>query len=412
MNSLSPELIDDIIGHVYEADYDICRNDVGPLEKGDYSDLLTCSLVCRLWLLSSQRRLFHYIILGSVSRVEAKIQRLDQVLLNSPHLASSIQVLYLPDLDSYGEYGYFEHRHPACIAIDKRLSSLLHKCTHLQQSLCRVLELPSMVFVYVHRTRFRYTDHFTNFTNHARGLTGLTSGFIETSCPQCFKVEAKQAEDNKEKFERHCISHLTRLNVVCYDNSLSAHWLLGPRSHVDLLHVHTLHIFICFDQYVSVNRLLWAVGSSLKHITIILPSKSPVFVNLAFNVNIEILSLAGMNMQSDTLSTLNHVLSTIDASNHIHHIGLTVDPGCGANWQVDWPAWEEVYSVLAGPLFQFLRVLCINVGPGNRLLHPEPVVEMSRDMVAAYPVLATRGVRVSFCEQTSCQCVSCYNLWS
>ncbi|KAF8511973.1 hypothetical protein JB92DRAFT_346853 [Gautieria morchelliformis] len=290
MNSLAPELIDEIIGHVYEADYDICRNDVGPLEKGDRSDLLTCSLVCRLWLPSSQRHLFHYIILRTVSGVEAKIQRLDQVLLNSPHLASYIRVLYLPDLANYGEYEYFEHRRPACIAIDKQLSSLLHKFTHLQrlkiiglpwnalagdlrQSLCRVLELPSMAFVYVDDAQFSCMDNFTNFVNHAGGLTGLTLGTIETSCPQYFKVEAKQGEDNKEKFERHRISHLTRLNVVCYDNSLSAHWLLGPRSHVDLSHVHTLHIFMCYDGDVIVNRLLCAVGSSLKHVTIILPSE-------------------------------------------------------------------------------------------------------------------------------------------
>jgi hypothetical protein len=85
MNSLAIELIDAIIGHVDEKDND---------EKDNIScsDLLTCSPVCRFWLPSTQRRLFHHIKLRhrawGDSQLHGTIQRLDQILLHSPHLAS------------------------------------------------------------------------------------------------------------------------------------------------------------------------------------------------------------------------------------------------------------------------------------------------------------------------------------
>jgi hypothetical protein len=56
-----------------------------------------------------------------------------------------------------------------------------------------------------------------------------------------------------------------------------------------------------------------------------LRGKASVFINLAFNMNIEILSLVCMDMGSDSLSTLRRFLSTIDASNHIHHMELHVE---------------------------------------------------------------------------------------
>jgi hypothetical protein len=75
MNSLAVELVDAIIGHVDEND-DISRY-----------DLVSCSLVCRLWLPSSQRRLFHYVKFRQQwvpGELYPQIQQLDQVLLDSP----------------------------------------------------------------------------------------------------------------------------------------------------------------------------------------------------------------------------------------------------------------------------------------------------------------------------------------
>jgi hypothetical protein len=130
-------------------------------------------------------------------------------------------------------------------------------------------------------------------------------------------------------------------------------------------------------------------------------------VNLAFNVNIEFLNLCYRNIQIDILDTIRRVLSTIDASNHIHHMALSVEPFRGHYPLVAWDAWEEVYSVLAGPRFQFLRMLRINRGPGYGGPSPKRVVETSQNMVAAHRSLETRGVRVSYCWKTGYQCIFC-----
>ncbi|KAF8506233.1 hypothetical protein JB92DRAFT_736820 [Gautieria morchelliformis] len=156
MNSLALELIDDIISHVDEKD-----------DIRGRSHLRACSLVCRLWLPLSQRRLFHHIefVLGLWEGRElySQVQRLDWVLLKSPHLAGYIRVLELPDLSNNGLTAYYQEQRAVWIAIDEPLSSLMCKFTQVQklkfscldwntlpgyfrQSLRRVLELPSMAF--------------------------------------------------------------------------------------------------------------------------------------------------------------------------------------------------------------------------------------------------------------------------
>ncbi|KAF8531627.1 hypothetical protein JB92DRAFT_3138741 [Gautieria morchelliformis] len=283
MNSLPLELIEEIISHVDEKD-DI-----------SHFHLLACSLVCRFWLPSSQRRLFHHINLKrrpvQLEKLCAQIQRLDQVLLNSPHLTSYILVLELPawlrDISPY-DYPYSPYQ----ITIDNRLPPLLRKLTHVQklkisglawsvlpgdfrQSLCQVLELPSMAVVCVDDALFTRMDEFTNFISHARGLTGLSLNLIDVAWVPRRPLETKQGEDNEQRFERNSI-HLTNLDMKCeYDNSAFINWLLGPRSHLDVSHIHTLHIGLLVGadgpEDDSANRLLHAIGSSLKHVSIIQP---------------------------------------------------------------------------------------------------------------------------------------------
>jgi hypothetical protein len=139
-----------------------------------------------------------------------------------------------------------------------------------------------------------------------------------------------------------------------------------------------------------------------------LRAKVPVFVNLAFNVNIEYLSLGRMNMRNDTLSTLRRVLSAIGASNHLHHMALCMDPPSDNEDMVDWAAWDKVYSVLAEPRFQFLQVLCINIQLGTTIHNTDTVVELSLNMIAAHPSLATRGVKVDTSYDPNIdQCIFC-----
>jgi hypothetical protein len=138
-----------------------------------------------------------------------------------------------------------------------------------------------------------------------------------------------------------------------------------------------------------------------------LRAKVPAPVNLAFNGNIEKLSLIHMNMESDCLSTLKRTLSTVNTSNHIHHLELHVDPPCSGNNAVDWAGWEEVYSLLAGYRFQFLQELYIHIG--YNVHDRETVIETSRNMVAAHPSLGTRGARVSPCELKGSLCLLCWD---
>jgi hypothetical protein len=276
INSLAVELIDAIIGYVDEKD-DISRN-----------HLLSCSLVCRLWISSSQRRLFHHIKFGKIwynAQAHPGVQQLDQVLVHSPHLASYIRVLELPNLsiDRLSTYSLYRGR----IGTDELLSPLLPKLTQVQrlnisglawnystgdfrQSLCRVLELPSMAFVCIHDAQFIGADDFTTLLNHTRGLLGLSLKHIHVP-PQSLRVYTNQREDTKETFERQPLSHLTFLDAICvWYGSSFFDWIHGPRSHFRISHIHTLHMNTPFTEHDSVNRLLRAIGSSLRHVSILL----------------------------------------------------------------------------------------------------------------------------------------------
>jgi hypothetical protein len=148
-----------------------------------------------------------------------------------------------------------------------------------------------------------------------------------------------------------------------------------------------------------------------------------VFVNLAFNVNIETLTLTRINMGHD-LSTLRRVLSTIDASNHIHRMELRMDATDTLDGGVNWDSWDEVYKVLAGHQFQSLKALYIHIGPQGRYLwfhkryvwrrlgeddpvKDDPVVLRSKDMVDENPLLAARGASVSYSKLDDDVCMFC-----
>jgi hypothetical protein len=79
----------------------------------------------------------------------------------------------------------------------------------IYQSLCQLLERPSMVSVDISDAQFLCMDDFANFINHARGLTGLSLNLINTVPPHYHKAKSKQG-DYKSRFDRNCISHLNR----------------------------------------------------------------------------------------------------------------------------------------------------------------------------------------------------------
>jgi hypothetical protein len=155
-----------------------------------------------------------------------------------------------------------------------------------------------------------------------------------------------------------------------------------------------------------------------------LRAKDQVVVSLAFNVNVEVLSLVDTDRRKDCLSNLMRILSTIDASNHIHHMELRADLPFSLNNQLIWRTWEEVdsaawekmCSVLAEPRFQLLRVLNIHIEPSSIPRNgsgADRVVKACEHMVVTHPVLATRGAKVSWEGVGHHWCTICLNhFWS
>jgi hypothetical protein len=116
------------------------------------------------------------------------------------------------------------------------------------------------------------------------------------------------------------------------------------------------------------------------------------------------------------LSTLTRVLSTIDASNHIHGMELRMDALYTRDEVVDWDGWDEVYRVLAGPQFQSLKELYIKIGrqddraraPWIYIGEDEPLILISKAMVDQNPPLAARGAEVFFCQLGGSKCRFCW----
>jgi hypothetical protein len=109
-----------------------------------------------------------------------------------------------------------------------------------------------MAFVSIYDAQFSSMSDFMNFINHARGPIGLSLDQIHSSDRR--PLETKQGEDNKQRFERHGISQLTRLDMRYLGIiSVFVHWLLGPRSHLGISHIHTLHINVPITEDDSVS---------------------------------------------------------------------------------------------------------------------------------------------------------------
>jgi hypothetical protein len=253
--------------------------------------LRTCSLVCHSWLPLCQRHLFRSIQFSSRTRcrtcvaVLSRSRRLDQVLLNSPHLTGYIRELKLWD----GSCDTCEKTWLA--TADETLPLVLRKLgnlekiefqwlywrkltTDIKQSLRWVLQLPSITMLKLIGGHFESLDDFFNFIAPARGLTRLALFNIDTSPEE----EAPPMSEDQGEFEdelRLDWDKQGRLSHLDLDSTTPLDWLLGPQSIVDLSQVETLCV-VAGERAVTVNRVLHSIGGSLKHLQIHLPSsRSP-----------------------------------------------------------------------------------------------------------------------------------------
>jgi hypothetical protein len=273
MDKLPQELINTIIGHLHD----------------EPRTLRVCSLVCSSLLHTSQRHFFRRIVLlppnarygrrGDISYS----QRLHWLLLRSPHIATYIQELRVHE----GQI----HREQDWIGTDQTLAFVLGKLTHLRRielrrlqwnvlppdlrrSICNVLELPSLVFVEMEHSNFASVDDFSNILSHAEGLTGLSLTSISTSYfgGKPLQDRSQLTEQKERGVDCNQCRHLLDLYLKLYGYPKFFDWLLGPQSPSDVSHIRTLHISN-FNQSEAdaVNRLLHAIGNSLRHFQINVP---------------------------------------------------------------------------------------------------------------------------------------------
>jgi hypothetical protein len=239
--------------------------------------LHNCALVCRSWVHLSRRHLFRRIVLYPPRcRGLSHCWRLHRLLLRSPHIATYIQELKV--------YEGQEEKREAWIGSDQTLPlvmGLLRDLTKiefrrlewsilpqdLRQSICRVLELPSMTSLEIERSDFASMSDFASLLSHAEGLTSLsligvsTNRFLEHGAVG----EGQGVRSNHRR--RHLLD--LRLHLMGYSGtgfSVFVDWLLGPQSSLEVSHIRTLHIpqYGQSDVHV-VNKLLHAIGSSLRH---------------------------------------------------------------------------------------------------------------------------------------------------
>ena len=140
--------------------------------------------------------------------------------------------------------------------------------TDLRQSICGVLELPSLTSVNIEKGTFTNIDDFTSLLCYAKGLTSLSliNVSIQSTKPSADEHEDREAEAEEQRLRSCMQRHLVCLRLMLNDLPVFVHWLLGPRSPWDVSYIHTLQILDIYESDTNAtNRLLQAIGSSLRY---------------------------------------------------------------------------------------------------------------------------------------------------
>ncbi|KAF8492128.1 hypothetical protein JB92DRAFT_1246641 [Gautieria morchelliformis] len=254
-------------------------------EDHDHDGLLACSLVCRSWVPSSQRRLFRritFVLDGD------DCERKAQTFLSSPHLFNYIRELKVHLRGDWAAWKQATLDQSLLAAVLRKLSKLqsielrnLHfheLAVDLRQSLRRVLLLPS--------------------------LTSLTLEIFNDTSINCFQnlLTRGDQENDDEPRERICLSDLE----IGDRSRLPIDWFLEPRSPFEMSHIQTLRVTSDEDDEKALNRLLRTIGSSLKHLEFYVsywdkctPVENLHFdIKLEFNPNISFLRLTNIDYRT------------------------------------------------------------------------------------------------------------------
>jgi hypothetical protein len=241
----------------------------------------SCSLVCHAWLHKCRTLLFRRTVLypprkwplGYPSSA-VPYNELYPALLNSPHIADCIKELRVYE----GQRG----KSQAWVKEDKTLPLLLRMLSKLERiefkrlewdtlpvelkdSVCSVLELPTLASLEIQIGHFAGMDDFAGFLSHARTLTGLslysTSTGVEGSDSKLeeLAVEGPAFQDLPQQSR-----HLVDLRIASSWQNEFVTWFLGRQSPFALSHIHTLHI--ACESPGTVNTLLCRIGASLERL--------------------------------------------------------------------------------------------------------------------------------------------------
>jgi hypothetical protein len=405
--------------------------------------LRICSLVCRSWLPVCQRRLFHTIVCTAQSCCRTCPAALSphQALLDSPHLAGYIRELKLWDTTCMfcGKSWMTTHSSlPLVLRNLKNLQNLEFQTLRwstlpvdLKNSLCWVLQLPSITMLKLSIDHFSRFDDFFNLISHARDLTSLVLIDTRTSSTDQGPLTLGDPQEmgDGRMLTGNRWRRLTDLRLLSYVHPSTilvlVDWLLGPRSLADVSHVEILHIAPPGD---VINRLLHTIGSSLKELHVHLPPDFPCEwplvlncvpssnfieaklsfdINLEFNTALSLLQLSSLDMSkgianSTDLVWLLRLLSNINTSNRIQQLGLglTVDPDDFDEGECV-VAWGQVDRILAGAHFKFLQKLEFSIWMFDdeeeadyESLDSEVCDSVCTRIVEAFPLLVGRGVSV------------------
>jgi hypothetical protein len=250
--------------------------------EDDKWTLRRCSLVCSSWLLSTHRRLFRRIVLlplyNSSPRPLFYGQRLHNLLLMSPHIATYIRELELYEGQSIKGLAWIgsDQSLPLVLGMLKDLTRIeLQRLEWnlvppaLRQSIQNVLALPSLQFLKMEHSNFASLEDFSSLLSHAKSLTDLSLGDIDTHYrfwePLSLEGSSQRRDTKEQEVYSHRRTHLLNLRLISNNYSWFVDWLLGSQSPLDVSRIQTLHIDYIYPSKVhTVNRLLHAIGDSLK----------------------------------------------------------------------------------------------------------------------------------------------------
>ncbi|KAF8479451.1 hypothetical protein JB92DRAFT_1810116 [Gautieria morchelliformis] len=309
-----------------DAVTDILHNDY------DHKSLLACSLVCRSWRPSSQRLLFRRVALPLDGD---DCEELDQTLLNSPHLAD-----YIIELKVYWDEfmrSEREYRVEVHLEIDQSFAAaVLRKLSKLQK--IELYQLDWSLMTVDLRQSLRWVLMRPSVTFLTLNITHDESDSVDFFQHPQEDEEENDDEPSPDLEPRH-LSHLN-LGLGFVGNCHAyVDWFLGPRSRFEVSHIQTLRVdHLREDDERGFNRLLHAIGSSLKHLEFHVPFKGRMpspeqgfDINLEFNPNIRVLRLTNITFamplgemypESLGMNWLLRFLSNIDASNNLNQIGF------------------------------------------------------------------------------------------